>query len=246
LGVSGLGYYLGTEQAMQRVLEQVDQYAPPLLAETFRKGIPGVVEARGTLGIVAMLTLFWSASEAFTMLERGVNLMWGAQRRRWWHARLLGAGLVLLTGASALVITSLATLSVWLGQQQIMGHPLTSAERLTKHTAGIAPFLLAVIISSVIYEVLPNTRVDRRAALTGGLVFGALFYLVLVAFRTVLLTARFHLLYGPLAGVVAALFCVYYCNAVLLLGAETAEYVTERYAARERRVHPSEDAPEPA
>jgi membrane protein len=245
LAVSALGYWMGSRQALDSVLAFSARYAPADVQDSLSRGIHGIMQSRRTVGIVGTLALLWAGSEMFTMLERGMNLMWGARQRRWLHARLIGFAMLLLVGAAVLTTVGLTGLSFWLGHAQIMGKPLTSAESLVKHVSLYAPFVLSAVILYAVYRILPNTHVDRRAAAIGALLAATLWQAMLLVFRGIVLSTRFGAVYGSLAGAAAIVFWIHYTITVVMLGAETAEYATERFvgaAARNRQP----DEPEPA
>lgn len=245
LAVSALGYWMGSRQALDSVLDMSARYAPADVQDSLSRGIRGIVESRRTVGIVGTLALLWAGSEMFTMLERGMNLMWGARRRRWLQERLIGFAMMLLVGAAVLTTVGLTGLSLWLGHAQIMGRPLTSAESLVKHVSLYAPFLLSAAILYAVYRILPNTHVDRRAAVIGALLAAALWQAMLLVFRSIVLSTRFGAVYGSLAGAAAIVFWIHYSITVVMLGAETAEYATERFV-RTQAKHGDLDEPEPA
>ena len=82
LGLSAaVGYFFESELAQARLFELVTR-ALPGSAELVRKNLAAVVAARGTLGLVAVIGLFWSASSAFA-LSIGLSAPSPGSRSSW-------------------------------------------------------------------------------------------------------------------------------------------------------------------
>jgi membrane protein len=90
----------------------------------------------------------------------------------------------------------------------------------------LTPYLLVCGAFSFIYWFVPNTRVWVRAALAGGLVGGVLWATTGALFAAFVVTStRTMTIYATFAIVIIALFWLYLCWLILLIGAQVSFYV---------------------
>jgi YihY family inner membrane protein len=100
---------------------------------------------------------------------------------------------------------------------------------------AIVPVLLTILSFSVCYRIAPNARIPWRSALIAGTAAGLLWELAKHLFTFYLPQAMepaYKQLYGPIAGVIAVVFWIYYSSVILVLGAELVSVL--------QNVHPRE------
>ena len=156
----------GQEQALERILS----FARNMLDNAKGGVIAGV-------GVVLML---WAAVKVLGQIEAALNAAWSIRRLRSWGRRisdylavLLVAPILMLTASSANVFirTRLDEVAARLGLLETVGPLVVAVLQLT-------PILLAVALFTLLYAVMPNTRVRLLPALAGGAVGGCLYHLV--------------------------------------------------------------------
>ena len=104
--IAGGSYFLNSQQVYQNVIQFL-QATIPVSTQVINENLRQVLDVRGTVGIIGLLTLLWSASGVFTNLAYSINLAWpGAPRRNFLEKRLVGLGMI--AGLSGLLILSLA------------------------------------------------------------------------------------------------------------------------------------------
>jgi membrane protein len=90
----------------------------------------------------------------------------------------------------------------------------------------VVPYLIVTAVFTLAYLLLPNTRVELRAALIGGVTAGALWALVGEAFTEfILYSSRMLAVYTSFAIVLTALTWVYTSWLIFLIGGQLAFYV---------------------
>jgi membrane protein len=103
--IAGGSYFLNGQQVYQDVTQLV-QKAIPVSTQLINENLSQVLDVRGPVGIIGLLTLLWSASGVFTNLAYNINLAWpGVPRRNFLEKRLVGLGMI--AGLSGLLILSL-------------------------------------------------------------------------------------------------------------------------------------------
>jgi membrane protein len=164
-------------------------------------------------GLVGGLLLVWSAVSLFSNVERAVNDIWGIKRRRsytqqaviYWVGLTLGP--LLLAGS----VTASTAASDW-----------AAGAGLTVLTV-FAGVLLTCTFFTLIYVIVPATKVQVRAAIAGGLVAGVAWELAKWGYALVVAKFfRYHAVYGSVAAVPTFLLWLFLSWAILLFGARLA------------------------
>jgi membrane protein len=92
-------------------------------------------------------------------------------------------------------------------------------------TSKLTPYLLVTGVFTFLYMYMPNTQVNFRAALVGGLAGGFLWATVSVVFAAFLATAaRTQAIYASFASAITTLIWLYLNWLILLIGAQLAFY----------------------
>src|SRR3546814_5388358 len=100
-----------------------------------------------------------------------------------------------------------------------LGFLLSLASRLV-------PYLLIIGVFTFLYIVVPNTRVNPRAALIGGVFAGALWQTGSLAFASFVAGAtNYNAIYSSFAIVIFLLIWIYVVWMILLIGCQLAYYV---------------------
>jgi membrane protein len=191
----------------------------------------------GALGVTGSVLLIFAAISMLSRIEDTFNDIWGVGRGRSWFMRI-----VLYWG-----VLTLAPLLLVLAAGIATGPHLEATKRFIATLPLIGGFvfrfgfqLLPVLILSVtfaaFYMLIPNTKVDWRAALVGGMVGGVLFHLnnavsVLYVSRVVSNSK----IYGSLGLVPVFMIGLYFCWLLLLLGAQVAYAFQNRAAYFEEK-----------
>lgn len=180
---------------------------------------------------VGVIFLVVTALMMMLTIEKAFNTIWRVRQPRrgvssfliYWAILSLGP---LLLGAGFAISTYVASLAMLAGPDALFD---------VAWLIRSAPLLLEIAAFTLLYAVVPNTRVPLRHALAGGL-FSALlveaakklFSLYVGAFPT------YQLIYGAFATVPLFLLWIYVCWLIVLLGAELACNLSSPRAWRAR------------
>jgi len=187
----------------------------------------------GTLGMTGMAMLIFVAISMLARIEDTFNDIWGVPRGRSWYVRIvhywaaLTLGPILLT--LALAITSG---SQFKATEDFLRHLPIVGGRLLKVMLELSPYAILSLTFALFYQLLPNTKVQWRAAFAGGLVGGSLWQLnnmfsVFYVSRVVTNSK----IYGSLGMVPVVMIGLYFSWFILLFGAQVA------YAYQNRRTY---------
>jgi YihY family inner membrane protein len=230
---------LDTREAQQVILDLVERYLPAS-RELIEANIDQVLRAQGTIGVLALLSLFWSASGVFTAMYRAVNRAWGNPKSElFWTEKLYGLAVVIVVGLFLIATTVFSTL---LDLVQSWHFPLLGwdpfsdpqAVQLWSWLSAILPPLISVVTFIILYRTIPRNRVTWREVWLGGLVAGLIWEAARRIYTWYLASfARYSLIYGSVGAIIGFLLWSYLSAMILLLGAEfTAQYSHWRKAGR--------------
>jgi membrane protein len=182
----------------------------------------------GALGVVGTLLLIYVAIMMLTSVESTFNDIWGVIRGRSWLRRIMLYWTTITLG-SLLVAAGLG----------LAGGPHFQA---TKEIVAQMPFfgnlvfeflsfVMVWLAFALIYQLVPNTRVQFSAALVGGIVGGSLWHVNnLVGVLYVSSVVSNSKIYGSLGLVPVFMAGLYFSWLILLFGAQVAYAFQNRNA----------------
>ena len=218
--------------AVQQQLMKLASVVLPIGQELIGTAIQRTIEVRGSVTIVGSITLLWSATGFFSVMAYNINRAWpGTPHHDFLRNRLLALGIVILL--AVLLILSLGSTALFafvphLGV--IAGEVLSPLITvLWRVLSNLAPWMLKFATLLGLYLWLPATRVKWSAALWGAVVATLAWHLVTNAFTWYLSSglARYELVYGSLAAVVALMFWTYLSSWIILFGAHLSATIAQ-------------------
>jgi membrane protein len=176
------------------------------------------------LGAVGFVALFYTVLSVIERVEGALNGIWHVRRPRS-LARKFSDYLSILLVGPVLVFAALAIMasaqSYWLVQRVLAATHLTAAALLLARHG--TPFLLLVAAFTLLYRLLPYTRVSSRAALVGGVTAALLWHLAGFGFATFVAgSASYAAIYSGFAVYVVSLIWLQVAWLVVLTGGQVA------------------------
>lgn len=230
----------------ERIVKAVGTYLPgstELVAENVRS----VIENRGSAGVIAVLSLLWSASAFFTAVRKSINRAWNVEKDRSFLGQkvveftlILVVAILLFVSIGFTFISSFLddVLSLYLRagngfiDERVLSLPLTALN----FGLALLPVLLTFFIFVALYRFIPNTTVRISDVWLAALVAAILFEIAKWSFVWYVTNfARYNLVYGSLASVIVLLFWAYVSTVILLLGAEMASEYAKLFGCQRRR-----------
>jgi len=186
-----------------------------------------VVNMRGELlGSIGLAVLVYTVITTIQKIEASFNFVWRVERPRSIARRFSEYLSVMIVGPILLAIA--------IGLLGSAEHnPVTRWLQAVAPLAAIlgafaivAPYVIVAAVFTFMYSFIPNTRVQFRAALIGGVTAGIVWALVGEVFTTVIVySSRMVAVYTGFAIVLTTLIWVYLSWLILLFGAQLAFYL---------------------
>ncbi len=210
----GYQYPFGTIVMPEEEPEPVEQVT---VAEEIAERV-GSVEGKltvGRIGPIGVIVLVWAAIALLATVERSLNRVFEATRNRSWLRRILLYWSVLTLGPLLLTVV------IYVGQRAAGAvETMPVLKWFLQVLAWIGPLLVGIVLLSLLYRLLPNTRVSYRAALIGSAAAIVLWLLGRWAFFSYVENVGKRSIYGALGLVLLFLVWLNFSWWSFLFGAE--------------------------
>lgn len=206
-------------------------------AHEVTRNIVGFVEQIkvGVLGSLGISLLIYSAISLIQKVEASFNYIWRISRPRPLSQRI-GDYLSVLMVGPVLVFSSIGLTATVLNSSAV--NFITSIEpfgMLFYTFTQLLPYLLIIAAFTFLYSFIPNTRVQLKAALGGGVLAGILWQSSSLLFASFAAAAtNYNAIYSGFAIVIFLLIWIQLGWLILLIGCQLAFYIQ----------HPEHLAPE--
>ena len=202
-------------EAQEEVLEELLYLADRLLHNTRGDWIAGV----------GLLVLFYTVLRLLHYVEDAFNAIWDIRTPRSFARKLTEYTTLLLT--SPLLIIFASSLNVYLSAQlksySQEAQWISYVSPLIVSGLRTLPYISLWVLLSLLYIVMPNTRVRPLSAIWAGILSGTAFQLLQwIYIHLQVGVATYNVLYGSLAAVPLFLLWMYWSWAIVLFGAEWA------------------------
>ncbi len=232
-------FFVDPSMVRARLLEYL-QGTLPSVEDVILANIEQVLEERGQVTLIALLSLTWSSTGVFNNLAKNINRAFlQADTPGFFTGRLMGFLIFLGLGFMMLLSLGASTLFKVIPDLNLRINGVMLQETLLWRIGYLlVPVLIGILMFWAIYQWVPLVWVSRRAALIGGLFGGISWELLNHGFSWYLSSgfSRYNLVYGSVGAIVALLFWIYLSGMIVLLGAHlTASIHKAVYEAEDER-----------
>jgi membrane protein len=179
----------------------------------------------GLVGSVGLALLIYTLIGTMKKIEDGFNFVWHVDEPRNLARRVAEYVALLIIGPVLLAVV------VGLSRLAADSEPLRALSelplmvRVVALALGLAPYVIASGLLTLIYLVVPNTQVRFGPALAGGIAAGILWAAIGRFFTLfVLYSSRLTIVYAGFAIIIATLVWTYFNWIILLIGAQVSFY----------------------
>lgn len=218
------GVFIRQYRLQTPIIESVKFYLP-VGADFVEDNLRTITASSGKISLVAFLLLMWTATGAFIPLELALNRAWGIKKERGFlHKRLVAALMALLCGY--LILASVFATAL-LGRIDHLVHRFTSIQWLST-TAELAleilvvlvTFVLAVLMFSLVYKIVPYTKVRFSQVTPAAILAAFTWEIAKYGFTFFLRYSNYKNVYGSIATIITILAWIYLSAGILLFFAE--------------------------
>jgi membrane protein len=235
-----VGSLLLVNNPLQHILDFITPVLP-LPRSLIETNIQRVLQMRGTVGLIGLITLIWSASGGLAALVNNINLAWPKDERRGIIQQRLIAFAIILALFVLLIVSIIGPPIVDIFNQILtpigLGGLINNPMTLSLLTNAIS-WLLSFLAYLGLYRWLPHTRVRWVSAFWGA-VFSATALKIAISVLTWYLSSglnRYQLVYGSLGTVIALLIMIYITSVITLFGAHFTSAIQSYLEKQEKTV----------
>lgn len=228
--ISAGGFFLSREEVYLKVSQLIQRNIPATSYEWIVENLHQVLEQRGTIGIIGLITLLWAASGGFISLAYNINLAWlEAPQRNFFQRRLIG--LQMIAALSVLFLLSLIIDSI-INILHILNSPFVYFLDLGvwKWFSNLFSWVIIFVLFLVLYYWVPTVNVSGQAAFWGASAASIAWKIATALFALYVRSGfgRYELIYGSVGALVAFLFLIYILATVTLFGAHLTSAIDRR------------------
>lgn len=198
----------GQEEAMNYILN-------------FTRSMLGTAKG-GLIAGLGLLLLLWSVLKLLSNIENSFNTVWDVKKSRGIVRKFTDYLTIMLLGPIFLILAGSITVFIQTQISSLQESTMFNfATPVFLQFAKIIPFVIIWMIFTLLYLVMPNTKVEFKSALIAGIIAGTIFQLfqaLYVYFQAG--ASRINAIYGSFAALPLFLIWLQTSWFVVLLGAE--------------------------
>jgi len=197
----------------QDIMNQMIDFSNNLLSNT--KG--------GLIAGIGVVLLFWSVLKVMGNIEESFNSIWHIQKGRATIAKFTEYLTIMLLAPILLIVSSSLTVFISSKTKEVVETVsiLSYIENELSFLLGLSPYVVFWLLLTMVYMIMPNTKVKFKSAFIAGVVSGSLFVVVQWAYVTFQIgVVQYNAIYGSFAAL--PLFFVWLQTSwiIVLFGAE--------------------------
>jgi membrane protein len=218
-----VGSFFVDRDVVQNQLLNALQGVIPGVEEVIIGNIEQVLQLRGAVTIFALISLTWSATSIFNIMVKNINRAFPkASVPDFFKGHLMGFFMILFLIILMLLSFGVSTLSGLIPAIKIPFNDMYLHETFVWQIgAFLVPIGFNFLMFWALYYWVPTVKVNRKAAILGGLVAAVTWELLNNVFTWYLSSglSQYQLVYGSVWRIVAFLFWIYLTATIMLLGA---------------------------
>jgi len=179
----------------------------------------------GYLAGIGMVILFWSVMALLNHIENSFNHIWQIRSSRPWYRKFTDYLTIMLIAPVFIILSGSITVfvSTYLTEFISKAAILEYFKPLVTLLVKIAPYLLTWIALTVLFMIMPNTKVKLGPAMISGIIAGtAVQILQWVYIDLQFGITKLSAIYGSFAAIPLFILWLQYTWLIILLGAELA------------------------
>lgn len=216
----------GLDQNLQQVIKNELQTHPEVVNWLLEKAQAAIQDTRGGyIAGVGVIILFWSVMSLLAQIESSFNHIWQIRSSRAWYRKFTDYLTIMLIAPVFLILSSSITVFIGTELTDFMSRApiLDFFKPVISSLVKFIPYVIFWIILTLIYIILPNTKVKFIPALVSGIIAGT----ILQILQWIYIDLQFGItklsaIYGSFAAIPLFILLLQSSWLVVLLGAEVS------------------------
>ncbi len=233
IGVSGLGYVLGSSETAQKYITDLLSKSFPSSAKEILDQIYIVITSpnRDIINGIGLIGLIWSGTRFFSILQNVLNSIWIGAKQRWFIiARAIAFLIFVASGILFWASLLFRSLISAIRSINIAGISFGNISWFWRIFEILSPLVASIIMIFLVYMFVPHAKVSAWSALIGSGFSAIILEITRWGFSYIVINfTNYGAIYGPLAGLIIFMTWLYISMQVLLLGAELGSQCQSKY-----------------
>jgi membrane protein len=214
----------GLDQDFQQLITDKFQSNQALLKEILQISRDALEETRGGyIAGVGMIILFWSGISLLHHIEDAFNHIWEIRSARSWYRKTTDYLTIMLISPVFIILSSSISVFVSTGLNEFMSKApiLIYFKPLISFLIKFAPYFLSWVALTVLFLVMPNTKVKFVPAMISGIISGTILQILFWLYIDLQFgISKLSAIYGSFAAVPLFIIWLQSSWIIVLLGAE--------------------------
>lgn len=214
----------GLDQNLEQLLVKEFNTQPEVLSWILNEARNALQETRGGyIAGIGVIILFWSVMSLLDQIESSFNHIWQIGSSRQWYRKFTDYLTIMLIAPVFLILSSSITvfISTNLADFITQSSILDFFKPIVSFLVKLAPYVLTWLALTVLFMIMPNTKVKFVPALVSGIVVGTILQLVQWLYIDLQFgISKLSTIYGSFAAIPLFIIWVHSSWIILLLGAE--------------------------
>lgn len=185
-----------------------------------------LVETRGGyMAGVGIVILFWSVMSLLEHIENSFNHIWQIREPRPWYRKFTDYLTIMLIAPIFIILSSSITVFISTELNEFMSKAAILAffKPVITLLIKFAPFFLGWVAMTILYIIMPNTKVNLLPAMTAGVIAGTIMHILQFVYIDLQFgISKLNAIYGSFAAVPLFVIWLQSTWIVVLIGAELA------------------------
>lgn len=220
----GIAKGFGLDQNLEEIITRELKTQPEVLNWLLHVSRTALQETRGGyIAGVGVIILFWSVMSLLSQIESSFNHIWQIRSSRPWYRKFTDYLTIMLIAPVLLILSSSITVFIGTKFPEYIADAsiLDFFKPLISFLVKFAPYILTWIILTVLFMIMPNTKVRFRPAFVAGIVVGTVLQLLQWLYIDLQFgISKLSTIYGSFAAIPLFILWLQSSWIIVLLGAE--------------------------
>lgn len=214
----------GIDQNLEQLITKEFQTHPEVLMWVLDKAKTAIQETRGGyIAGVGVIILLWAVMSLLEQIESSFNHIWQIRSSRSWYRKFTDYITIMLIAPVFLILSSSITVFIGTELNDFMNRApiLDFFKPVISFLVKFTPYLIFWLILTLLYIVMPNTKVKFIPALVSGIISGSILqFLQWLYIDLQFGISKLSTIYGSFAAIPLFILWLQSSWLVVLLGAE--------------------------
>jgi membrane protein len=237
IGIFGL-IYGGSEQARQKILEQLGYYIDPSGVKVFQEIASHAAEPKAGFfaTVIGIVIALFSASGIFGQLQEALNTIWSVKEKPgqgiWGFIRSRFLSFSMVGGVCFLLLVSLTVENLLKALHGYLQSVVPGGHYLALAIFYVFDLTVIILLFAMLFRYLPDAKIAWRDVWMGAAITAIFFVLGKFLLGLYLGSGAAGSAYGAASSLVTLLLWIFYSTQILLFGAEFTKVYANRYGSR--------------